>query len=277
MLFVMGATGRMGGAALRHAEGSVRAGTRSGRPVPGASETVRFDLDDPGSFAAALAGCTALFAMRPPPATRRDPFDALLAAAREAGVAHVVCASVYGADRSSVLPHRHLERAVRDSGIAHTFLRPADFMQNLADVHAPRIRDEGVIALPAGQGRSAFVDVEDIGRATAAVLAAPQAHAGRGYDLTGPEALTFGEVAEILSQVLDRPIAYRPVSVGRFLVAELRSGRPASLALIMSALYTVQRLGRAAPVRPDFERLTHEAPGSLASYVARDKAAFLAE
>jgi uncharacterized protein YbjT (DUF2867 family) len=175
-----------------------------------------------------------------------------------------------------VLPHRHLEGAVRDSGIAHTFLRPADFMQNLADVHAPRIRADGVIALPAGQGRSAFVDVEDIGRATAAVLAAPQAHAGRGYDLTGPAALTFGQVAEILSDVLDRPIAYRPVSVGRFVVAEVRSGTPPSMALVMAALYTVQRLGRAAPVRPDFARLTDRPPGTLASYVAREKAAFLA-
>ncbi len=273
MLFVMGATGRMGGAVLRHAGGPVRAGTRSGAPVAGAAETARFDLDDAGTFPGALAGCGAMFVMRPPPALRRAPFDRLMAAAREAGVAHVVCASVFGAGGSRVLPHRHMEAAVRQSGLPQGFLRPADFMQNLADVHAARIR-EGEIAPPAGQGRSAFLDVEDVGHACAAIRAAPGAHAGRGYDLTGPEALTFEEVAGTLTRVLGRPVRYRATSAMRFVAEEVRRGRPAGIALVMSALYTVQRLGRAAPVSPDFERLTGRVAGTLEAYVERERGAF---
>ena len=92
MLFVMGSTGRMGGAVLRHATGRVRAATRSGAPVDGADDTVRFDLEDAHSFPAALAGCTDNFVVRPPPTTTRAPFERLMEAAREAGVRHVFCA-----------------------------------------------------------------------------------------------------------------------------------------------------------------------------------------
>ena len=274
MLFVMGATGRMGGAVLRHAACRVRAGTRSGAPVGGAAEAVRFDLDDPDGFTAALTGCTEIFVMRPPTTTSRAPFERLMTAAREAGLRHIVCASVYGADTSRVLPHRHMEAAVRASSLPHTFLRPADFMQNLADRHGVSIRKDGEIAVPAGRGRSAFLDADDIGRACAAVLAAPGEHDGRGYDLTGPEALTFAEVAEVMTRLLGRRVCYRPTSVPGFVLREVRHGRPASLALVMAALYTVQRLGRAAPVRPDLERLTGHAPSSLADYLARERAAF---
>ena len=274
MLFVMGATGRMGGAVLRHAAVRVRAGTRSGRAVDGAAQTVRFDLDDADSFATALTGCTTMFVMRPPPTTTRAPFDRLMRAARLARIRHVVCASVFGAGTSRILPHRHMEAAVRDSGLPHSFLRPADFMQNLADMHAASIRRTAEITVPAGRGRSAFLDADDIGRACAAVLAAPAAHDGRGYDLTGPEALTFDEVAEVLTRVLGRPIRYRPASVPGFVWRELRQGRALPLALVMAALYTVQRVGRAAPVRPDLARLTGRAPTCLADYVTRERAAF---
>ncbi|PRY93794.1 uncharacterized protein YbjT (DUF2867 family) [Hasllibacter halocynthiae] len=274
MIFVMGASGRMGGSVLRHADGPKRAGTPSGRPVEGAAETVPFDLDAPGTFHAALHRCEAMFVMRPPTATKRGPFDDLMAAAKKAGVGHVVCASVYGAQDSRVLPHRHMEAAVRDSGLPHTFLRPADFMQNLADVHAEAIRDRDEIVVPAGEGRSAFLDVDDIGRACAAVLAAPGEHDGKGYDITGPEALSFEDVAATLTRVLGRPIRYHPVSPPRFVASQIRHGRPASMAFVMAALYTVQRLGRAAPAKPDFERLTGRRPGDLASWAARNRDAF---
>jgi uncharacterized protein YbjT (DUF2867 family) len=274
MLFVMGATGRMGGAVLRHADGPTRAASRSGRPVAGATETVRFDLEDADTHAAALVGCSTLFAMRPPPSLSRAPFDALFASARKAGVGHLVCASVYGAEGSRVLPHRHMEAAARESGIAYTFLRPADFMQNLGDVHGARIQDTDEIVVPAGRGRSAFLDVEDIGYACAAILRDPAPHLGQGYDLTGPDALSFEDVATIMSRVLDREIRYRSVSVPVFVASEIRRGRPWSIALVMSALYTVQRFNRAAPVKLDFNRLTGREPGDLATYIERERDAF---
>jgi len=167
-----------------------------------------------------------------------------------------------------------MEAAVRDGAIPYTFLRPADFMQNLADVHAGSIRDRDEIAVPAGEGYSASLDVEDVGHAAAAILVDRAGHAGRAYDLTGPAALTFEDVAWVLSGVLDRKITYRAVSVPRFVIEQTRAGRPLATALVMAALYSVQRFGRAAPVRPDFENLTGQPAGPLAAYLTRERARF---
>ena len=275
MLFVMGASGRMGGAVIRHYPGNCRAGTRGGGLISSATETVPFDLNDPQTHRPALSGCEAMFVMRPPTVTPRAPFERLMQAARDAGVTFVACASVYGAGASRLLPHRHMEAAIRKSGLPHVFLRPADFMQNLADIHGEAIRRRDEIAVPAGEGRSAFLDVEDIGRAVAAVLAAKNAHAGRAYDLTGPEALTFRNVAHTMTQVLRRAIRYRRVSPSRFVLEQVRSGRQVPMTLVMTVLYSAQRLGRAAPVSADFERLMGRSATSLANYVARERTRFM--
>ena len=275
MIFVMGASGRMGGAVISHLSEPCRAGVRGGSPIESAAETVPFDLDDPRTHRPALSGCEAMFVMRPPTATRREPFERLMQAAKDAGVAFVVCASVYGAGRSRLLPHRHMEAAVRESGLSYVFLRPADFMQNLADVHGEAIRRSGQISVPAGKGRSALLDVEDVGRAATAALAAKNVHAGRTYDLTGPEALTFKDVARTMTRVLGRTIRYRPVSVPRFILRQVRAGRPLPMALAMAALYTAQRLGRAAPASADFDRLTGRSATSLANYVSRERTRFM--
>ena len=276
MIFITGASGRMGGAVLDHASGRIptRAGARSARPIPGATETVRFDLDDASTFASALAGCNTLFLMRPPAATSRSPFDRLMSAAARAGVAHVVCASVWGAGRSRWLPHRHMEAAVRASGLPHTFLRPADFMQNLTGIHAAAIVHRREIAVPAGQGRSAFLDAADVGAATLAILANPAAHAGEAYDLTGPEALTFDDVAVTISRVLGRPVRYRAVSLPRFAVEQVQGGQPWGITLVMAVLYSVQRFGGAAPVSGDFSRLTGRPPGCLARFTEKERRRF---
>ena len=139
----------------------------------GASERV-FDLEWPESWAPALAGVTALFLLPParlsraagvapdarccglaaPPPPRcaaRRVYAPLLAAARAAGVRHVVVLSVAGAGRHAWLPHARIERAARASGLAWTFVRPAMFMQALA--RAPlrtAVRGHGLIELPAG-------------------------------------------------------------------------------------------------------------------------------
>jgi len=147
-------------------------------------------------------------------------------------------------------------------------------MQHLADVHVGLIRDRDEIAVPAGKGCSAFLDVEDVGHGAAAILADRAGHAGPAYDLTGPAAPTFEDVAGLLGGVLGRKLIYRAVSVPRFVIEQTQGGRPLAAALVMAALYSVQRFGRAAPVSPDFENLTGQPAGPLAAYLTRERARF---
>ena len=271
-ILVTGATGRTGGAvagALATMAGArVRAASRGADPVPGA-EPVRLDYAEPATFGPALEGATRLFVLHPP-GVPLDKLTAFLDAALAGGVRRVVLQSVRGAEASRFLPHRRAEAAVRERFPEWTMLRPADYMQNLADVHREAIR-AGEIAVPAGRGRSPFVDVADVG-AVGALALTEDGHAGRGYALTGPDALTLSEVAATLSDVLGRPVRYRPLSVPRFVIEQVRRyDRPVPMALVMSALYTSQRLGRAGGVTDEVERLLGRPATPLRAFAERER------
>ncbi len=153
-ILVTGATGTVGCevARLLGAHGlPVRAALRDpGGAVPAGVAPVPFDFGRPETYDLALRGVEALFLMRPPAITdTRRYVDPLIAAAREAGVRRVVFLSVLGAERLPVVPHRRIERSLEASGMAHTFLRPSFFMQNLSGVRRADIR-RGHIVVPAG-------------------------------------------------------------------------------------------------------------------------------
>ena len=269
-ILVTGATGRVGGATMRALAGRapVRAATRDPAAMPGG---VRFDFADPATHDAALDGVGAVFLMRPPAIASGAAFEPFLDAMTRAGVRRVVVLSVRGAERIPVLPHHGMERRIVARDLDWTMLRPADFMQNLEDVHLEGIRERDEIAVPAGQGRSPFVDVEDVA-AVAALALTEGGHGGRGYPLTGPDSIGFGRVAGALTAALGRPIRYRPVSLARFVLERRRRGASLALAGVMSAIYTAQRLGLADGTTDDLPRLLGRAATGIAAYARRERA-----
>ena len=147
-------------------------------------------------------------------------------------------------------------------------------MQNLETVHRHGLCTHSEISVRAGKGRSAFIDVCDVAAVAAKVLRDP-GHVGRGYTLTGPAALSFEDIAGILSDVLG-PIQYRPSGVWRFVRDKQAEGVVLGMALVLAALYTVQRTGHAAEVTGDVARIPGRAPTDFRSCVQRQKAAWLA-
>jgi uncharacterized protein YbjT (DUF2867 family) len=217
-----------------------------------------------------------MFLMRPPQIgnVRRDmaPF---LEAARAAGVRHVVLLSLQGADRIPVTPHAQLEKWLRASDLAWTFVRPSFFIQNLTTTHAVDIRDRGQIIVPAGNGRTAFVDAQDVAAVAAAALLDPAAHAGRAWTPTGPQALTYDEVADVLTDVLHRPIRYtRPGLLRYARHAHDRLRMPWPMAAVTCAIYTTARLGLAAGLTDDVRVVTGRAPADLRAVATRERDAW---
>lgn len=213
MIFVTGAKGRVGAAILDRlrARVAVRAGAREPCTEDEHVEWLPFAFERRETFRRCLTGMSAVFLMRPPQIVRTATFKTFLAAMQECGIRRLVLLSVKGADRNLLLPHYSIERLVQREGFEWTILRPSDFMQNFETVHRQSIR-RGEIAVPAGGGRSAFVDVADIGEIGAKVLL-EGGHERRGYTLTGPEALSFDEVAQCFSLILGRPVRYRHESI----------------------------------------------------------------
>lgn len=286
-LLVTGATGTVGAPlvdALVSAGASVRAASRRPRPSDGPAsggpgggvEHVRFDLTDPTTWSAAFTGVETVFLLRPPQVAdvRRDVVPAL-SAARAIGVRHVVLLSVQGADRLGVVPHAGIERWLRASGMGWTFVRPSFFTQNLAAVHGAQVREHDELLVPAGHGRTAFVDAVDVAAVAAAALLEPHAHAGRALTPTGDEALTYGEVATTLSEVVGRPVAYRAPGLLRYARTARAWGMPAAMVAVTSVVYSTARLGLAAGLTDDVLTLTGRRPATVRAVLERQRAAFV--
>jgi uncharacterized protein YbjT (DUF2867 family) len=279
-IMVTGATGNVGREVVRAllARGArVRVGVTdaadAGSAPAGVAEVARFDFTAPETYTA-FDGVARLFLMRPPPISniKRDMQPAIERAVA-AGVGHIVFLSLLGAERNRVVPHARVEKLLTQSGVTWTMLRCGFFMQNLDTTHRADIVEHDDIFIPAGQGRTSFIDVRDIGDVAARTLTEP-GHANVAYALTGSEALTYGEVAGIMSEELGRPITYSNPSPLTFAWRMRRRGHPTSYINVMNGVYLTTRLGLAAAVYPDAAQLLGRPPISLRQYVRDYAAAF---
>ena len=282
-ILVTGATGNVGAPlvdALARQGMRVRAGSRHpGHTEDPLIDPVRLDFTDPSSWDHAFTGVEALFLVRPPTLVKpeRDLFPALQRAV-ELGLRHVVFLSVQGVEKIRVVPHAAIETWLRASGLSWTFLRASFFDQNLIAVHGPAIRRRGELMMPAGRGRTAFIDTHDIAAVAAAALTEPERHRNQAYTLTGTEALTYGEVAGIMTAVLGRPIRYTQPGLLRYaLTAHARVGLPMDLVAMTSVIYTTARLGLAAGLTDDVSTILGRSPVTMAQFVDRERAAFAPE
>ena len=181
---------------------------------------------------------------------------AFVDAAAEAGVEHVVYTSFTGAAPDAVFTlardHAATEDALRASGVRTTFLRDglyADLLVQFADA-------AGVLRGPAGDGRVAAVAVADVAASLVAVLRDPAAHAGRTYELSGPEALTLDEVAQTCRRVTGRPYAYERETVEQAWASRAGYGAPDWQVEAWVSTYLAIAAGEMATVSDDVERLT---------------------
>ena len=278
-VLILGASGDVGSAvaaAVSDAGVPIRTGGRSPGDVsrlPAGSEPVVFDFADPTTWADAFDGVTSMFLLRPPEIgnVRRDLLPAV-AAAQAAGVQHVEFLSLQGAERNKVVPHATVETWLRRSGMTWTFVRPSFFDQNLSTTHAADIRHHDMILVPAGTGATAFVDAHDVGAVAAAALLDPTAHRNRAWTVTGPESLTYQQVAVILSRVLDRTITYpRPGLLRYARHARTQLGMPWGMVAVTSAIYTTARLGLADTLTDDARQVLGRPPTSFIDFVTREQ------
>ncbi|MDZ8227233.1 MULTISPECIES: NmrA family NAD(P)-binding protein [unclassified Nostoc] len=202
-----------------------------------------------------------------PPALANIPLQIVptLNAAKLTGVEHIVFLSILGAEHNRFLPHSQIERYINQLGIKATFLRPSFFMQNLNTIHKEDIKIRGELLLPAGNGKTSFIDVRDIAAVAVRTLI-EDGHEGRAYPLTGAEALTYYEVADIFTSVLGKRVRYNP-SVINF-VRQMRSKKlPIDFIFIMVAIYTSARLGFSGNITPETEQLLNRSPLTIQQYI----------
>jgi len=217
-ILVLGATGNNGSevvAALKKRNVPCKAAVRTkekGSKIEGPGvELVEVDLDNVASLTAALQGIQKLFVVTPPVSTHlgRSIFDE----AKKAGVKHVVLLTAACDDHPKFIwgqYHYENEKYLAATGMDYTILRPTSFFVNLFG-HLDSIKNESAIYQALGYSKMNFISNSDIGEAAAVVLTT-EGHAGKTYTLTGPDTITWFEVADIFSELLDREISYIPIT-----------------------------------------------------------------
>jgi uncharacterized protein YbjT (DUF2867 family) len=164
-----------------------------------------------------------------------------------------------------------IERRIEGSGISYTFLHPNWFMQNFTHgIFLPGIRDVGRIDAPAGDGAVSFVDTRDLAQVAVAALC-DGAHANQSYELTGGQAITYGQVADVLAGVLDRAILYQsPTEQQVRSLLSFHSWQADDMDHILG-LFEDVRMGKAAAVSPTLGTLLGREPTTFEQF-ARDHA-----
>lgn len=259
---VSGSTGQLGGRVARRLASAgvpqlllVRDPQRAPR-LPQAG-VARCAFADREAIIAALQGIPTVLMVSASEAPDRlaDHFTFVDAAAA-AGVQHLVYTSFMAAapDATFTLARDHwaTEERIRASGMRYTFLRDnlyADFLPFM-------VGEDGVIRGPAAGGRVSVVAQDDIADAAASVLRDPGPHAGTTYSLTGPEALTFNEIAAILGSVTGREVSYHPESVDEAYASRAHYGAPDWQVDAWVSTYTAIAAGELAPVTGDIPALT---------------------
>jgi uncharacterized protein YbjT (DUF2867 family) len=237
-----------------------RARARLGPAVP----LRAVDLADPATVASALAGADTLFLVSSDPALEPGVVEAAVAA----GVGRIVKSSAIGFGTNPPAGHAAAEERVRTSGARWTVLRPSAFQQTLAGYLPAITGADGVFELPAGDGRTAFVDARDIAAVAAAVLLDPPA-SDAVHLVTGPEALSMADVAAIVAAGTGEDIRYRAVDAERARRSLAAHGAGAMVGFL-TAHYSAVAAGGFDLVADTVLRLTGRPARSLADLVAED-------
>jgi uncharacterized protein YbjT (DUF2867 family) len=238
--------------------------------IAGPRDEVRpCDFADPEGAARALSGVdTLLMVSASEAADRLDQHRAFVRAAAGAGVRHLVYTSFQGAapDCTFTLGRDHwaTEQAIRETGLAFTFLRDSFYADFL-----PLMAQDGVIRGPAGDGRVAAVARDDVAAVAGVVLADPDAHAGAAYDLTGPEALTLAAAAALITEVTGSPTRYLDETLEEAYASRASYGAPDWQVDAGVSTYTAFAAGEVATVSDAVPRLTGRPATSLRELLSR--------
>ena len=284
MILVVGATGTIGKhvvTGLKAKGEQVRAMIRNPEKAPPAArepgvEYVTGDLENSESVIAALRGVEKAFLLSPEDPRMPELHGKFAAAAKDAGLRHLVRLSILPANPDAPLPiakwHGEADRLVMESGVPYTILRPAYFMQNILR-SAGTIASEGAIYGAMGDGKVGHIDTRDIADVAVTVLTSV-GHEGQIYPLTGPESLSMAEVASRLSATLGKTIKYVNVSPDKAKSGMMAMGMPDWRAGAWVGLGGMIAMGKADMATPAVKNILGREPHNIDQFAAENAQAF---
>ena len=283
MICLTGAGGTVGCQLVRKLESNkipFRAAYHSSQKADAARsngiDAVIIDYNRPETLQHAFQGCGKVFLLGPNTPDQTQLELNAVEAAGAAGVEHLVKQSVMGAEDeafSLARVHRPVERAIESSGMTWTFLRPNSFMQNVETFMGETIRSQAAFYSASGAAKISHVDVRDIAAVAAKALTEPN-HVAKGYTLTGPEALTYDEMAHELSKALGRTIRHVSLPPAELKDGMLAEGLPEAVADRLLDLERFFSEGHARHINNDIELVTGQKARRFSTYAGECASSF---
>jgi uncharacterized protein YbjT (DUF2867 family) len=282
MILITGASGSVGKAVLREAsrkESKFRATFRSkeeAAKAPSGCEAVLADYSDRQSLRKAMDGVTSVFVVCSPIPQLVELESNVLDACKESGVKHVVLHSALGAGdygKSFSSWHRKVEDKLKTTGMSYTILRPNGFLQNIVAYSAPSIRGQGAFYAAMGDAKVSYLDVGDIAVVAAKALKGG-VHAGKTYELNGPEAISNQELAKRISKVAGRTVNYVDIPESAQREAMLGLGMPEWQVAALLELQQYYKQGGGAKTDGLLQALIERDPVALDQYLAANAREF---
>jgi uncharacterized protein YbjT (DUF2867 family) len=282
MMLITGASGSVGKVVLQEAsrkDSKVRAMYRSkedAAKAPSGCEAVLADYADAQSLRKALDGVSSVYVVCSPIPNLVELEGNVLDACQESGVKHVVLSSAMGAgDCGKSFPswHRKVEDKLKATGMSYTILRPNGFLQNIVAYNAPSIRTQGAFYAAMGDAKVSYLDVGDI--AVVAVKALQGgAHAGKTYELNGPEAISNNELAKRISKATGRTVDFVDIPESAQREAMLGLGMPEWQVTALLELQQYYKQGGGAKTDGLLKALIEREPVTLDQYLAANAREF---
>jgi len=282
MILITGASGNVGKTVLQAVAKSGaqhRAMYRSAAEAAKASagtETVVADFAKPETLGAALKNVDSVYLVCSPIPELVQLESNMIDACAGAGVKHVVQNSALGAgdyDQSFPSWHRKVEEKLKGTRLSWTILRPNSFHQNVVAFFAPTIRTQGVFYNSMRDAKNSFLDVRDIAAVAAKSLAAGE-HAGKIYELNGPEAIDYTELAKKISKVAGREVKYVDIPMDAQKKAMLDQGMPEWLTTALLDLQQYYVNGKGGETDGLLQKLLGRAPITMDEFLKENAAEF---
>jgi uncharacterized protein YbjT (DUF2867 family) len=233
----------------------------------GRVDTVYFDFTNKDTYDKALENVDRVFLMRPPHLGKPEDLYPFIDTMKVHNIKLVSFLSLMGVENNTIPPHHKIEKYIEASQIPYAHIRPGFFMQNVSGVHSVEIREKNEIFVPAGNSKTSFIDAADIGLSIAILLHEPDKYRNTTHTITGPEALDYDQVAQILSKVTGRQITYAKPGYLKYRKYYIKyRGFEKGYVNVTVALYFMTRMGTAKKVTADFLKLTGRNPRSFEDF-----------
>ena len=284
-ILVTGATGTVGGEVVRQLASSdstvnIKAAGHSLQELQKNIEddrikSTQIDFNSPETLRDALKSTDKVFLLTPFQSDMLQYSSNMLEEIKNArDIKHIVKLSVMGAEfEPGGRLHLQAEKMIVGSGIPYTFLRPNAFMQNFVNFYSHIIKEKGILSVPAGDGKVSFVDARDIAAVAVQVLTGNNdgKYNSKTYDITGPEAISYNDAVNILSEQVGRKISYVDVSKDDAIKAMKDIGLDDWLIHTILEGYNNLRKGYFSPVTNMVKEITMKNPISFREF-AKDHA-----